>query len=188
MKRKSTGLQNGKESICSSLDETSVNRLSSPSPQTSDIPPQSPVPSIMSSASRGSSDVSTNNNVLRNTNPGETGSIENVGVISTPEQTITVKTELLQGGCLPGDTLPLRISIDHMRPVKTMQGLIITIFRQGRIDTHPALPIGSESSGKKRYEDYYPRSRTGLGACRFLGGLKQGLSPRPGTDHHASNH
>ena len=83
---------------------------------------------------------------------------------ATPDKTITAKTELLQGGCLPGDTLQIRISIDHRKPVKTMQGIIITVFRQGRIDTHPALPLGpSEMGGRRQYEDYYPKSRTGLG-------------------------
>ena len=164
VRRKSTALQNGKGSTCSSLDGKSVNRMSLPSPQVGDIPPQSPVPSTVSSASTGESTTSTSN-PFRTLHSGEAnGSIENLSSILPPERTITAKTELLQGGCLPGDTLQIRISVDHMKPVKSMQGLIITIFRQGRIDTHPALPIGpTESSGRRQYEDYYPRSRTGLG-------------------------
>lgn len=41
---------------------------------------------------------------------------------------------------------------------------MVTLYRQGRIDLHPAIPIGSTAAGKKPvYEDCYPRSRTGLG-------------------------
>jgi len=83
--------------------------------------------------------------------------------ISEPN-TISVKTEILQGGCLAGDHLPIKISIKHNKVVKSMQGIIITLYRQGRIDTHPAIPLGPFRKGeKRRYEDYYPKSRTGLG-------------------------
>ena len=45
-----------------------------------------------------------------------------------------------------------------------MQGVIITLFRQGRIDTQPPMPLGPVRKGEKpKYEDYYPKSRTGLG-------------------------
>lgn len=41
---------------------------------------------------------------------------------------------------------------------------MVTLYRQGRIDLHPAIPIGTTAAGKKPvYEDCYPRSRTGLG-------------------------
>lgn len=80
------------------------------------------------------------------------------------EITASATTELLQGSCMAGETIPIRISIQHAKHVKNMQGIIITLFRQGRIDTHPAIPLGQCRRGKKvEYEDYYPRSRTGLG-------------------------
>ena len=45
-----------------------------------------------------------------------------------------------------------------------MHGMIITLYRQGRIDSYPAIPIGPLRSGTKaEYEDYYPKSRSGLG-------------------------
>ena len=164
VKRKSLAMQNGKNSICPSLEGQSMNRTPLPSPQASDVPPQSPVPSTISSASTGES-TSSAHNQLRTLTSGEVnGSVENSCLAQPLEKAITAKTELLQGGCLPGDTLQLRISIDHSKPIKSMQGIIITVFRQGRIDTHPALPLGpSERGGKSHYEDYYPKSRTGLG-------------------------
>ena len=163
VKMKTSTVPNGINSICSSVHGQSLNRISSPSPQTADIPPQSPAPSTISSASTGESTTSTNNQ-LRTPPSGEVDGCVEITGSSLLEKTITAKTELLQGGCLPGDTLQLRISIDHRKPVKTMQGIIITVFRQGRIDTHPALPLGpSERGGRCQYEDYYPKSRTGLG-------------------------
>ena len=138
--------------------------MSSPSPNTSDVPPQSPVPSTVSSVSTGQSTASACNHLRAIHSQDADGSNERLGSDLQIDRTITIKTELLHGGCLPGDTLPIRINIDHMKPIKTMQGLIITVFRQGRIDTHPALPLGSTEKGSKRqYEDYYPKSRTGLG-------------------------
>ncbi len=80
------------------------------------------------------------------------------------EPTASATTELLQGGSMAGETFPIRISIQHAKPLKNMQGIVITLFRQGRIDTHPAIPLGPCRRGKKlEYEDYYPKSRTGLG-------------------------
>jgi hypothetical protein len=129
-----------------------------------EAPPQSPVPSEISCTTATTGSASSNG-----ASPGESklctilNSNEDLLAMSDPD-TVSAKTEMLQGGCLPGDAFPLRISIKHDKPVKSMQGIIITLYRQGRIDTHPAIPLGAFSkSGKQRYEDYYPKSRTGLG-------------------------
>lgn len=83
---------------------------------------------------------------------------------SISDKTITAKAEVLRAGVLPGDTLPIKVTINHFKQVRSAQGIIITLYRQGRIDLHPAIPIGSPGTGKKPvYEDCYPRSRTGLG-------------------------
>ncbi len=129
-----------------------------------EAPPQSPVPSEISCTTATTGSASSNG-----ASPGESklctilNSNEDLLAMSDPD-TVSAKTEMLQGGCLPGDAFPLRISIKHDKPVKSIQGIIITLYRQGRIDTHPAIPLGAFSkSGKQRYEDYYPKSRTGLG-------------------------
>ncbi|KAK5330037.1 ph-response sensor protein [Exophiala xenobiotica] len=85
---------------------------------------------------------------------------------SSSAHTISATTELPRHGALPGDTIPLRVSINHTRDVRGM--VIATIYRQARVDMHPALPLGN-SEGKKRaeYEDVYPKSRTGLGGLYF---------------------
>ena len=125
--------------------------------------PRSPVPSELSSAT--TTDSSLSNASVSMTPPTRT-IIEGAedAVVNPPHNTISAKIEVLQGGCLAGDSFPIRISVKHNTAVKSMQGIIITLYRQGRIDTHPAIPLGPQRRGeKRRYEDYYPKSFTGLG-------------------------
>lgn len=83
---------------------------------------------------------------------------------STPDKTITAKTEVLRAGVLPGDSLPVHVTINHCRQVRSAHGIIITLYRQGRVDMHPSIPVGYSDDGKRPiYEDCYPKSRTGLG-------------------------
>lgn len=77
--------------------------------------------------------------------------------------TITAMIEPSYAGCLPGDVLPLKISVDHTKPIKAMQGIIVTLFRQGRVDTSPTIPLGPSIRGQKQEYEYYPKSLTGLG-------------------------
>lgn len=130
-------------------------------------PPLSPAPSNVSSSSRlsnstqsfqiGSDPSSSGSTGIRNS---ETRSI----TPSVPDKTITAKTELLRAGVLPGDTLPVTVTINHCKQVRSAHGIVITLYRQGRIDLHPSIPVGYTADGKKPiYEDCYPRSRTGLG-------------------------
>ncbi|KAL2870405.1 pH response protein PalF [Aspergillus lucknowensis] len=130
-------------------------------------PPLSPAPSNVSSSSRLSTSSQSFQIV---TDPGSTASsgVRNSEARSIApsvcDKIITAKAEVLRAGVLPGDTLPLKITINHSKQVRSAHGIIITLYRQGRIDLHPAIPIGVTADGKKpRYEDYYPRSRTGLG-------------------------
>lgn len=92
--------------------------------------------------------------------PGESG-------ITSPKignNVITASIELLHGGFLAGDLVPVRISIRHIRPVKSMHGVILTLYRKARIDPHPIFPAGSSFIARKsRQDDVIPRSRTGLG-------------------------
>ncbi|KAL8787801.1 MAG: hypothetical protein Q9213_001988 [Squamulea squamosa] len=82
------------------------------------------------------------------------------GVMLNP--TATVK--MLQSGCLPGDIISVRVAINLNKHFKNPHGIILTLYRECHIDLHPAIPLGSWQDGKKQqYEDYYPKSRTGLG-------------------------
>jgi hypothetical protein len=82
-------------------------------------------------------------------------------------KTITATIELLKAGCLPGDSIPLKISIQHTKHIKSMHGIIITLYRQGRIDSAPPLYLFADLNGKEaerlKHEEYYPKSKTGLG-------------------------
>ena len=131
--------------------------------QNENEPPRSPVPSEISSAATTNS---TSSNVTGSMTPPIRTVIEGAedAVVNPPPNTISAKIEVLQGGCLAGDSFPVRVSIKHNTAVKSMQGIIITLYRQGRIDTHPAIPLGPQRRGEKpKYEDYYPKSLTGLG-------------------------
>lgn len=151
----------------STLLEASLNGLSANDQR----PPLSPAPSEIS----GSSRVSTSSQSFQI--PGDpkstrTGSVRSSGARSTtaslPEKTITATAELQRAGGLPGDTIPIKITINHNRKVRSPHGIIITLYRQGRIDVHPAIPVGPPGpDGKQNYEDYLPKSRTGLSGLSF---------------------
>ena len=151
----------------------------------SDDPPLSPAPSEISSASATSgSSVSWQ---LRSTS--SIGRNPNIDKWSSPATAhgISASIEVLRGGCLPGDTLPVQIFVSHGKAIKSLQGIIITLYRLARIDTHPAIPLGTSREGETpEYEDYYPKSRTGLGglslssagSCRsFRQDLNQVFAP-----------
>ena len=130
-----------------------------------DEPAKSPVPSDVSSGSHvSSSNFSVHIGTQSVHNKNDAGSDLRGSVTSIVSRTITATTELLRGGCLPGDLLPVIINIEHTKPIKSLQGVIVTLYRIGRIDTHPVIPLGPSKTDKAPvYEDYYPRSRTGLG-------------------------
>ncbi len=133
-----------------------------PAQNTNDEPSLSPSPSEIDNTSVTSSNTSSNPAGIDVIFTGESSA--DASFLALSEKTITAHTEVSQGGCLPGDALGIKVSVDHIKAIKSMQGIIITLYRQCRIDTHPAIPLGpAESAGRRRYEDYYPRSRTGLG-------------------------
>lgn len=130
-----------------------------------DEPPQSPASSEQSSASITSSGaLSSQAASVHFTANGTDGDDRRNSTASSTQGSITSTIELLVGGCLPGDLLPLKISINHTKPIKSMQGIIVTLYRQGRVDTHPAIPLGPSHNGRKQsHDEYYPKSLTGLG-------------------------
>ena len=90
--------------------------------------------------------------------------------ISLASGTITATVESLVGGCLPGDSVPVKINITHAKHVRSLNGVIITLYRQARVDMRPAIPLGPTEKGKEaQHEDYYPRSMTGLGGLSLSG-------------------
>lgn len=125
-------------------------------------PPLSPVPSNVSSSSRPSNSSQSFQIVSDPTSAGVRSS--EARSTASGDKTIMAKTEVMRAGVLPGDSLPIKVTINHCKQVRSAHGVIVTLYRQGRIDLHPAIPIGTSADGKKPvYEDVYPRSRTGLG-------------------------
>ncbi|KAF2098632.1 hypothetical protein NA57DRAFT_23527, partial [Rhizodiscina lignyota] len=78
------------------------------------------------------------------------------------QRPISATIELQRQGFLRGDAIQLRILVQHRKLVKSLHGVIITLYRQARVDMHPALPVVGKE-GQEKTEDYYPKSRTGLG-------------------------
>ncbi|GAO14410.1 hypothetical protein UVI_02055330 [Ustilaginoidea virens] len=81
------------------------------------------------------------------------------------DKTITATIELLKGGCLPGEAVTVRVAVQHIKRIKSMTGVIVTLFRQSRIDLNPPdSPSFEASQSKNRLhkDEPYPRFRTGL--------------------------
>lgn len=96
-----------------------------------------------------------------------------------PRKTIKAKIQLSKSGCLPGDSIPITISIQHTKQIKSMHGIIITLYRQGRIDSAPPLSMFTDIKGKDlarlKHEEYYPRSKTGLGGLSLTSPASTGV-------------
>jgi len=86
---------------------------------------------------------------------------------STDKRTITANVELFKGGCLPGDVISAKISVQHIKMIKSLHGVIVTLYRQGRIDSAPPIShftnLSKEEIRRLEKEEYYPKSKTGLG-------------------------
>lgn len=135
--------------------------------------PQSPAPSEITAVSQTSTSTRSFR-IVEHPSSGDTASQRDSetrsSVLSSASQTITATTEIEKQGALPGDTIPIRVSVAHTKP--NVRGLVIaTLYRQGRIDMHPAIPIVSKGKNRKaEYEDVYPRSKSGLGGLYFSSG------------------
>lgn len=60
---------------------------------------------------------------------------------------VTATIEMLKAGCLRGESIPVKISIKHTKPIKSLHGIIVTLVRQGRFDTFPVSSNGLSSKG-----------------------------------------
>lgn len=84
------------------------------------------------------------------------------------DKTISATVEVPKGGFVAGDTVPVRIAIRHNKHMKSMSGIIVTLFRQGSIDLAPSPSAFDESleeqvSQLMETNKAMPRVRTGLG-------------------------
>lgn len=140
-----------------------------PSTTNESEPPMSPSPSHISfeSAVSGSNAQSNSSSQSQSTS---TNTRPNDSKGSITVKNITTEVESCVGGCLRGDSIPIKVSVNHVKHIKSMNGVIVTLYRQARVDMHPAIPLGpTEKSKNPKYEDYYPRSKTGLGGLSLSG-------------------
>jgi hypothetical protein len=127
--------------------------------------PRSPSPSEVSYESQRSSANSGTEYGIRSVNTATDGSNSQNGSRATLKgKIITATIDVLKGGFLRGDQIPIKVTVSHTKHIRSLKGIIITLYRQARVDMHPALPVVPNSKGDKtKSEDYYPKSRTGLG-------------------------
>ncbi|KAK4898868.1 ph-response sensor protein [Elasticomyces elasticus] len=140
-------------------------------PSTTDTP-MSPAPSEISFESIGSSSNGPQSQAesARVSTGGSDGSKTTTGRSSGSGKSITATVESLNGGCLRGDNVCIKVTVSHTKPIRSLYGVIVTLYRQARVDLHPAIPLGpTEKGSERKYEDYYPKSVTGLGGLSLSG-------------------
>ncbi|KAH8726316.1 hypothetical protein GQ44DRAFT_614235 [Phaeosphaeriaceae sp. PMI808] len=127
--------------------------------------PRSPSPSDVSYESQMSSGASGTEYGIRSINTATDGFVASeTRQAALKGKTITATIDVLKGGFLRGDQIPIKVTVNHTKHVRSLKGIILTLYRQARVDMHPALPVATNSKNdKKKTEDYYPKSRTGLG-------------------------
>ncbi len=127
--------------------------------------PRSPVSSTLSTGSRASS--SSTRDSAPDFGPASVVTGESERFLSAPSfkaDAVTATVQVLQSGCLRGGSVSVKVSVNHTKIIKNVNGVIVTLFRQARLDMHPALPLASSGRGNKpKFEDYYPKSKSGLG-------------------------
>jgi arrestin-related trafficking adapter 9 len=159
-------------------DTSSRGRLTRQDTQTSTVttttttnqhthPPLSPAPSDDTAATTATTSSTSFRQVeLDSQNRKRSDDTRSSGT-SSSGQAVTAVAELQRHGALPGDSIPVRVSVTHTKPY--VKGIVIaTLYRVGRIDMHPAIPLASTGKNRRsEYEDVYPKSRTGLGGLYF---------------------
>ena len=132
-------------------------------------PPLSPAPSDETSVTQATTSTQSFQQVEHDVPPRQTSPHESEArssETSSSAHTITATTELPKHGALPGDSIPVRVNVAHTKPY--VKGVVIaTLYRLGRIDMQPAIPVANRKDKEKEYENVYPRSKTGLGGLYF---------------------
>ena len=160
-----------KTDSASRSDPPRDSNSTAPSTHHDSDPAMSPSPSQMSfESARSSSNRHSQLDSSSQSQSTSTRTKPNDSKGSIAVKNITTQIESCVGGCLRGDSIPVRVNVNHVKHIKSMNGIIVTLYRQARVDMHPAIPLGpTEKSSNPKYEDYYPRSKTGLGGLSLSG-------------------
>ncbi|KAI9903072.1 hypothetical protein N3K66_002424 [Trichothecium roseum] len=81
------------------------------------------------------------------------------------DKTITAYAALNKGGVLPGDTISVKVVVQHIKHVKSMTGVIVTLYREGKINSSPPtshFEDGQDEKRRQEKDEAYPKSRTGF--------------------------
>src|SRR5215469_8529497 len=103
-------------------------------------PPQSPSPSDISFDS-GHSSCGTGSVVESNPSATLSGD-SNMSKLQSSATTkpVTATIELQRAGFLRGDLIPIKIHVRHTKQIKSLYGIIVTLYRQAHVNWNPMLP------------------------------------------------
>ena len=94
--------------------------------------------------------------------PGNLGGEPRSEEGTSSDKIITAKVELRRGGYLPGDSIPVRVTIRHNRNIRSMQGIIVTLYRKARIKPYPLTNKGSSGKDKEAARSNYSKPKLGI--------------------------
>ncbi|CCH45699.1 pH-response regulator protein [Wickerhamomyces ciferrii] len=83
---------------------------------------------------------------LNNNNNNDNNSNNNTSQPSNPipgQQGAKLYVDLPESGYLRGETVPLKIRVQHYKPIQSSAGVIVTLIRICRVDNGPEAPIQS---------------------------------------------
>ena len=103
-------------------------------------PPQSPSPSDISFDS-GHSSCGTGSVVESNPSATLSGD-SNMSKLQSSATTkpVTATIELQRAGFLRGDLIPIKIHVRHTKQIKSLHGIIVTLYRHAHVNLNPTLP------------------------------------------------
>lgn len=130
--------------------------------------------------------VSAVSDVSRSQLSTRSGASGNSSIVSLPAEvvhdSIKARAEILKGGFLSGESISIRVVIEHTKAIKSMQGLVASLYRLAVVDPNPDIPRGSSGKmeGKAR-DDAGFRSAIGLNGSVsrrvFRQDLAQSITP-----------
>lgn len=175
--RHSPSIRTTNTDVAGRLSRTDTDiSITSAGPSQGIDPPLSPAPSedtVGTHTTASSHSFQIVNNAAQSSGAGMRSSDTRSTNTSASAHTIVATTEILRQGALPDDVIPLKISVQHTKVVRGI--VIVTLYRQARVDMHPAIPVNSRKGKELAGEEIFPKSRTGLGSLYFSNGSQSGL-------------
>ncbi|KAL1894418.1 ph-response sensor protein [Sporothrix stenoceras] len=102
------------------------------------------------------------------------------------DRTITATIDLLKGGCLPGEVVSVKVSVQHVKRIKSLHGVVVTLYRQGRIDSAPPEFMFPSAGTSIAEEDEGANGEGGGGNGVLINGSISGSQPHPDLDGEPS--